>query len=137
MDKTLSARTFFSTDCSHTSSRRDTNNTDLFPMPLTCTCSTNTTSQCTFTLTSRKECSRPKLNGKELLTSLYRIILSLQTYPEFTLFRCLKQGKKPDALWKIPTNIQEIQLCKFIVKVWTLVKFPPEVYAICQLNFTN
>ena len=36
------------------------------------------TSYCTFTLTSRKECSRPKLNGKELLTSLYGITLSLQ-----------------------------------------------------------
>ena len=35
------------------------------------------------------------------------------------------------------SNNQEIQLCKFIVNLWTLVETPPDVCAIYQRNLTN
>ena len=57
--------------------------------------------------------------------------------PDFTLFRYLTDGKKADVLWKIPTNIQEVQLSKFIVNHWTLVDILPEVCAIYQRHLTR
>ena len=136
MDKTLSARTFFSTDCSHTSSRRETNNTriyydaiDLYMFYL------YNTSHCTFTLTSRKECSRPKLNGKELLTSLYGITLSLQAQIVcISGVYSLQMSNKEKETWRTCNHQRNPTL---LIHSKTLVKFPPEVCAICQLNFTK
>jgi hypothetical protein len=40
-------------------------------------------------------------------------------------------------LWKIPTNYQEVQLCKLIVKPWTLADIHPKICTICHRVFSN
>ena len=93
------------------------------------------TSHCTFTLTSRKECSRPKLNGKELLTSLYGITLSLQAQIVYISgVYSLQMSNKEKETWRTCKHQRNPTL---LIHSKTLVKFPPEVCAICQLNFTK
>ena len=62
---------------------------------------------------------------------------NIQTDPDFSLFRSITHNRHPDTLWKIPTNYQEGQLCKFIVKLWTLSDIHPEICTICHRFFSN
>jgi hypothetical protein len=62
---------------------------------------------------------------------------NIQTDPDFTLFRSITHNRHPNTLWKIPTNYQEVQLCKFIVKLWTLADIHPEICTICHRVFSN
>lgn len=57
--------------------------------------------------------------------------------PDFMLFNIINAGKPPIALWTIPRNIHEVELCKFIVKLWTLQDIPPETCLLCNSSFTN
>lgn len=43
--------------------------------------------------------------------------------PDFTLFGCLIEERKLDALRKIPINIHVFLLCKLFVKLWTILKY--------------
>lgn len=57
--------------------------------------------------------------------------------PDFVQFNILCADKPPKHLWVIPDNIQGIVLCKFIVKLWTLLNTPPESCCLCAKSFTN
>lgn len=46
--------------------------------------------------------------------------------PDFYLFSKINAGRPPSAIWKIPSNVFEIELCKFIVKLWTIPEISPE-----------
>ena len=57
--------------------------------------------------------------------------------PDFHRFNILCAGKSPKFLWDIPRNIQEIVLCKFIVKLWTLPDISLDVCSVCAKPFSN
>lgn len=57
--------------------------------------------------------------------------------PDFMLFNIIIAGKPPIALWTIPRNIYEVELCKFVAKLWTLQDIPPETCLLCNSPFTN
>lgn len=56
---------------------------------------------------------------------------------DFTQFRHITGNSRPDWIWKLPSDVQEVTLCKFIVKLWTLQDLPPHICSLCQKLFTN
>uniref|UniRef100_A0A8W8LQ95 Reverse transcriptase domain-containing protein n=1 Tax=Magallana gigas TaxID=29159 RepID=A0A8W8LQ95_MAGGI len=56
---------------------------------------------------------------------------------DFTQFRHITGNSRPDWIWKLPNDVQEVTLCKFIVKLWTLQDLPPHICSLCQKLFTN
>ena len=55
----------------------------------------------------------------------------------FLQFNTITAGRLPQAIWKIPLNIHEIEICKFIIKLWTLDDSPPKSCLLCGNNFVN
>ena len=56
---------------------------------------------------------------------------------DFTQFRHITGSSRPDWIWKIPSDVQEVTLCKFIVKLLILQDLPPHICSLCQKLFTN
>ena len=57
--------------------------------------------------------------------------------PDFYRFNILCAGNSLKFLWDIPRNIQEIVLCKCIVKLWTLPDTSLELCSVCAKPFSN
>ena len=53
--------------------------------------------------------------------------------PDFILFGCLIEEKKPDALRKIPTNIHVFLLYKLFVKLWIILKYVQSANEFSQM----
>ena len=57
--------------------------------------------------------------------------------PDFILFNTINAGRPLFAIWKFPSNIHEIELCKFVVKLWSLPTLPLAVCTMCGSCFFN
>lgn len=57
--------------------------------------------------------------------------------PDFILFNTINAGRPLFAIWKFPSNIHEIELCKFVVKLWSLPTLPLAVCTMCGSCFIN
>lgn len=57
--------------------------------------------------------------------------------PSFQQFNKITAGRPPQTIWKIPSDIHEIEICKFITKLWSFPHSPPTSCLICGKYFTN
>jgi hypothetical protein len=57
--------------------------------------------------------------------------------PSFQQFNKVTAGRPPQTIWKISSNIQKIEICKFINKTWCFPYSNLTSCSICNKNFTN
>lgn len=56
---------------------------------------------------------------------------------DFTQFGHITGNSRADWIWKIPSDVQEVTLCKCIVKLSNLQDLPPHICSLCLKLFTT
>ena len=56
---------------------------------------------------------------------------------DFPLFKSINAGRPRHDIWRIQTNINEIEHCIFIIKLWSPSDISPEPCQVCGNLLTN
>lgn len=70
-------------------------------------------------------------NDGELTNKLVSKHHRMSLDPDFPLFKSINAGRPLHDIWRIQSNINKIEHCKFIIKLWSPSDISPEPCQVC------